>query len=128
MSASRLFYLRSAFVLQSQNKIALTGTLRYKPRPFPEKGEGLVLERITNLKKTSRLGRNQPKECAINSELPSQTSSEPMDEDMMEDVFKLVEALEMGFLDVQTDAATAIAALTNDGETISPQPCPFKSI
>ena len=68
----------------------------------------------------------QPKEYA--SELPSQTSSEPMDEDMMEDVFKLVEALETGLLDVQTNAATAIAALTSDGEAISPQPWPFESI
>ena len=62
----------------------------------------------------------QPKEHA--SELPSQTSSGPMDEDMVEDVFKLVEALETGFLGVQTDAATAIAGLTSDGEAISPQP------
>ena len=68
----------------------------------------------------------QPKEYT--SELPSQTSSEPMDEDMMEDVLKLVEALETDFLDVQTDAATAIAGLTSDGEAISPQPCPLKSI
>ena len=44
----------------------------------------------------------------------------------MEDVFKLVEALETGFLDVQTDAATATAALTSDGETISPQPWFFQ--
>ena len=87
MSASRLFYLRYAFVLQSQNDIALTGTFRYKPRPFPEKGEGLVLERIASLEKTSRLSMRQPKEYT--SELPSQTSSEPMDEDMMEDVFKV---------------------------------------
>ena len=126
MSASRLFYLRSAFVLQSQNDIALTGTLRYKLRPFPEKGGGLVLERIASVEKTSRLSMRQPKEYA--SELPSQTSSEPMDEDMMEDVFKLVEALETGLLDVQTNAATAIAALTSDGEAISPQPWPFESI
>ena len=126
MSASRLFYLRSAFVLQSQNDIALTGTLRYKPRPFPEKGEGLVLERIASLEKISRLSMRQPKEYT--SELPSETSSEPMDEDMMEDVFKLVEALETDFLDVQTDAATAIAGLTSDGEAISLQPCPLKSI
>ena len=126
MSASRVFYLRFAFVLQSQNGVDLTGTLRYKPRPFPEKGEGLVLERIASLEKTSRLSMRQPKEYA--SELPSQTSSGPMDEDMMEDVFKLVEALETGFLDVQTDAATAMAGLTSEGETISPQPWPFKSI
>ena len=124
MYASRLVYLRSAFVLQSQNDIAPTGTLRYKSRPFPEKGEGLVLERTASLEKTSRLSMRQPKEYA--SELPSQTSSGPMDEDMMEDVFKLVEALETGFLDVQTDAATAIAALTSDGETISPQPWSFQ--
>ena len=123
MSASRLFYLRSAFVLQSQNDIALTGTLRYKPRPFPEKGEGLVLERIASLEETSRLSMRQPKEHA--SELPSQTSSGPMDEDMVEDIFKLVEALETGFLGVQTDAATAIAGLTSDGEAISPQPWSF---
>ncbi|CAN0340703.1 unnamed protein product [Ascophyllum nodosum] len=97
---------------KSQNDIAPTGTLRYKSRPFPEKGEGLVLERTASLEKTSRLSMRQPKEYA--SELPSQTSSGPMDEDMMEDVFKLVEALETGFLDVQTDAATAIAALTSD--------------
>ena len=121
-----MFYLRSVFFLQSQNDIALTGTLRYKPRPFPEKGEGLVLDRITSHEKISRLSLRQSKESA--SELPSQTCSEPMDEDMMEDVFKLVEALEKGFLGVQTDAVTAIAGLTSDGETISPQPWPFKSI
>ena len=63
----------------------------------------------------------QPKDHA--SELPSQTSSEPMDEDMVEDVFKLVET---GFLGVQTDAATAIAGLTSDGEAISPQPWSFQ--
>ncbi|CAN0244044.1 unnamed protein product [Ascophyllum nodosum] len=97
---------------KSQNDIALTGTLRYKLRPFPEKGGGLVLERIASVEKPSRLSMRQPKEYA--SELPSQTSSEPMDEDMMEDVFKLVEALETGLLDVQTNAATAIAALTSD--------------
>ncbi|CAN0468372.1 unnamed protein product, partial [Ascophyllum nodosum] len=68
---------------KSQNDIALTGTLRYKPRPFPEKSEALVLERIASLEKTSRLSMRQPKEHA--SELPSQTSSGPMDEDMVED-------------------------------------------
>ena len=67
-SASRLPCFRSAFVLESQDKIALTGTLRYKARPFPEKGEGLVLERITRLEKTPKLSTRQPEKCAVNSE------------------------------------------------------------
>ena len=39
---------------------------------------------------------------------------------MIDDVFKLVEALDGGFLDVQADAATAIAGLTSDGEALLP--------
>ena len=39
---------------------------------------------------------------------------------MVEDVFKLAEALDTGFLDVQADAATAVAGLTSVGEAISP--------
>ena len=39
---------------------------------------------------------------------------------MVEDVFKLAEALDTGLLDVQADAATAVAGLTSDGEAISP--------
>ena len=39
---------------------------------------------------------------------------------MVEDVFKLAEALDTDFLDVQADAATAVAGLTSDGEAISP--------
>ena len=39
-----------------------------------------------------------------------------MDDDMAEDVFKLAEALDTGFLDVQADAATAIAGLSSDGK------------
>ncbi|CAN0145884.1 unnamed protein product [Ascophyllum nodosum] len=39
-----------------------------------------------------------------------------MDEGMIEDVVRLAEVLEGGFLDVQADAGTAIAALTSDGE------------
>ena len=39
---------------------------------------------------------------------------------MMENALKLVEALNTDFLDVQADAATAIAGLTSDGETVSP--------
>ena len=46
--------------------------------------------------------------------------SEAMDDDMMEDALKLMEALKTDFLDVQADAATAIAGLTSDGEALSP--------
>ena len=94
------------------------GTLRYKPRPFPEKGEGLVLERITILDKISTLGMRQPEEYA--SELPSPIQNDSIDGDMNENVFKLVGALDTGFLDVQADVATVIAGLTSDGEAISP--------
>ena len=94
------------------------GTLRYKPRPFPEKGEGLVLERITSLEKRSRLGMRQPEEYA--GELPSPIQIDSIDGDMNENVFQLVGALDTGFLDVQADVATAIAGLTSDGEAISP--------
>ena len=104
--------------MQSQDEISLTGTLRYKPRPFPEKGEGLVLEKITNLEKPSRLGTRQPEKCV--GEMSVSIPREPMDEDMMDDVLKLAEALDAGFLDVQADAATAIAGLTSDGEALSP--------
>ena len=38
---------------------------------------------------------------------------------MIEDVFNLANTLEAGFLDIQADAATAIAGLTSDGEAIS---------
>ena len=50
---------------------------------------------------------------------------EPIDEDTMEDVLQLAEASEAGFLDVQADDATAIAALTSDGEAI---PSPFVAL
>ncbi|CAN0064993.1 unnamed protein product [Ascophyllum nodosum] len=99
---------------KSQDEISLTGTLRYKPRPFPEKGEGLVLEKNTNLEKPSRLGTRQPEKCV--GEMSVSIPREPMDEDMMDDVLKLAEALDAGFLDVQADAATAIAGLTSDVE------------
>ena len=119
-SASRLFCFRSAFVLQSQHKIALTGTLCYKPKPSPEKGEGLVLEEIASLEKTSTLSMRQPEKRA--SEMVVSIPSEPMDDDMAEDVFKLAEALDTGFLDVQADAATAIAGLSSDGKAGSHLP------
>ena len=97
------------------------GTLRYKSRPFPEKGEGLVLERIISLEKLSRLSIRPPEEYA--SELPSPIQIESMDGDMVENLFNLVKALDTGFLDVQADVATVIAGLTSDGEAISsPQP------
>ena len=38
---------------------------------------------------------------------------------MIDDVFSLAKTLETGFLDVQADAATAIAGLTSDGEVAS---------
>ena len=96
------------------------GTLRYKHRPFPEKGEGLVLERITSLEETSTLGMRQPEEYYA-SELPSPTQIDSIDgDDMNENVFQLVGALDTGFLDVQADVATVIAGLTSDGEAISP--------
>ena len=41
---------------------------------------------------------------------------EPLDEEMIEDVFKLVKVLQSDFLDTQADAATAVAGLTSDGE------------
>ena len=102
------------------------GTLRYKPRPFPEKGEGLVLERITSLEKRSRLGMRQPEEYA--SELPSRIQIESMDGDMVETLFNLVKALDTGFLDVHADVATVIAGLTSDGEAISPPTAVILSI
>ena len=117
-SASRLICFRSVLFLQSQDEISLTGTLRYKPRPFPENGEGLVLEKITSLEKPSRLGTRQPEKCV--GEMSVSIPREPMDEDMMDDVFKLAEALDAGFLDVQAEAATAVAGLTSDGETLFP--------
>ena len=71
----------------------------------------LILERITSLKKISRLSIRQPEEYA--SELPSPIQIESMGGDM-------VEALDTGFLDVQADVATVIAGLTSDGEAIYP--------
>ena len=38
---------------------------------------------------------------------------------MIDDVFSLAKTLETGFMDVQADAATAIAGLTSDGEVVS---------
>ena len=91
------------------------GTLRYKPRPFPEKGEGLFLEPIGNLKPPRFvIGLRQDDSSSI--KLPSTITSEPLDEDMIEDVVNLVKVLEADFLDAQADAATAVAGLTDDGE------------
>ena len=59
------------------------------------------------------------KKCVINSEIVVSFPSETMDGDMVKDVFKLAEALDVGFLDVQNDAATAIAGLTSDGKAIN---------
>ncbi|CAN0434348.1 unnamed protein product [Ascophyllum nodosum] len=100
--------------MKSQDFIGIPGTLRYKPRPFSEKGEGLVLEKIINLEKTSKLSIRQPEECA--SELPSPIVMDPMDEDMIEGVVTLAETLQTGLLDVQADAASAIAGLTSDAD------------
>ena len=61
----------------------------------------------------SRIGG--PQDSAA-GKLTSPTTIEPMGEDMIKDVIRLVEALEAGFLDVQADAGTATAALTSDGE------------
>ncbi|CAN0287601.1 unnamed protein product, partial [Ascophyllum nodosum] len=96
----------------SQDFIGIAGTLRYKPRPFSEKGVGLVLEKNINLEKTSKLSIRQPEECA--SELPSPIVMDPMDEDMIEGVVTLAETLQTDLLDVQADAASAIAGLTSD--------------
>ena len=60
----------------------------------------------------------QPEKCV--RDMVVSLLSEPMDDDMMEDALKLVEALKTDFLDVQADAATAIAGLKRDGETFSP--------
>ncbi|CAN0269820.1 unnamed protein product [Ascophyllum nodosum] len=111
---SGLFHELLLNFTKSQKNIYLTGTFRYKPRPYPEKGEGLVLERIARLQNTSRLTTRQPDKCVRDTvvSLPS----EPMDDGMMENALKLVEALNTDFLDVQADAATAIAGLTSDVE------------
>ncbi|CAN0037347.1 unnamed protein product [Ascophyllum nodosum] len=100
--------------MKSQDFIGIPGALRYKPRPFSEKGEGLVLEKIVNLEKTLKLSIRQPEECA--SELPSPIVMDPMNEDIMEGVVTLAETLQTGLLDVQADAASAIAGLTSDAD------------
>ena len=94
------------------------GTLRYKPRPFPEKGEGLFLEPIGNLEPPRFVIRKRQGDSS-SSKLPSIITSEPMDEDMIKDVVNLVKVLEADFLDAQADAATAVAGLTDDGEWTS---------
>ena len=63
----------------------------------------------------SRSGIGGPQDSAA-GKLTSPITSEPMDEDMIEDAVRLAEVLQAGFLDVQADAGTAIAALTSDGE------------
>ena len=94
------------------------GTLRYKPRPFPEKGEGLFLEPIGDLE-PPRFVIGQRQDDSSSGKLPSTITSEPMDEDMINDVVNLVKVLEAEFLDTQADAATAVAGLTDDGELTS---------
>ena len=47
---------------------------------------------------------------------------DPMNEDIMEGIVTLAETLQTGLLDVQADAASAIAGLTSDGEIILPSP------
>lgn len=51
------------------------------------------------------------------TEIEGSDSYESMDDDMIEDVIKLAEAHQSKYIDVQADAATAVAGLTCDGES-----------
>ena len=88
----------------------LTGILRYEPKNYPAKGEGLRIEGIPD---------HQPSSFGMGgmyqgiTEIEGSDSCESMDEDMIEDVVKLAEAHQSKYLDVQSNAATAVAGLTN---------------
>lgn len=120
---------------QNQEGVHLAGTFRYHPRPYPPMGEGLALEAasmapsrnsirlLAEREETMRsggagLGVSPPPVPA--SMAKTQDSSE-LDVDMMDDVTLLASMLRGNFLDVQADAATAVAGLTADRElTIYP--------
>lgn len=94
----------------------MTGILRYEPKSYPDKGEGLKLESLPDHQPSS-FDMGGMYQGAI--EIEESDSCESMDEDMIEDVVKLAEALQSKYLDVQADAATAVAGLTSDGESYS---------
>eukprot|EP00903_Cladosiphon_okamuranus_P010210 g9669.t1 len=117
---------------KNQEGVNLAGTFRYHPRPYPAMGEGLALEeasmapsrnsiRLLAEREETRksdgagLGVSPPPVPA--SMAKTQEPSE-LDEEMLEDVILLATMLRGNFVDVQADAATALAGLTADPELL----------
>lgn len=114
---------------QNQEGVNLAGTFRYHPRPYGM-GEGLALEQANmgpsrnsirllaereESMKSGGAGLGVSPPPVPPSMAKTQDSSE-LDLDMIDDVVLLANMLRGNFLDVQADAATAVAGLTADRE------------
>lgn len=127
----------------------IIGTLCYKPRPYPKVGQGLALEEamkssrgslrpLSQRKETPQSGRNTGAGGSVmgaSSPLPvpasmAKTSTESDDgfeEDMNEDLMVLTKMIQGNYLDVQADAAMAVAGLTADRESNHRHVCPSRA-
>ncbi|CAM9373908.1 unnamed protein product [Scytosiphon promiscuus] len=129
--------------VENQEGMKIMGTLCYKPRAYPEVGQGLALEEVSRKssrgglaslaerKETLRSGGNTPAAdrfgaggAVMGASFPppvpvsmakaSADSDDEFDEDMNEDLMVLTKMLRGNYLDVQADAAMAVAGLTAD--------------
>ncbi|CAM9823455.1 unnamed protein product [Ectocarpus sp. 4 AP-2014] len=114
----------------NQEGVNLAGTFRYKPRTYPATGEGLALEQVNMApsRNSIRLLAERGDAIKTGGSLPvpaskarpqaSSSSSPELDSDMMDDVVLLAGMLSGSYLDVQADAAAAVAGLTTDGKLL----------
>ncbi|CAB1117573.1 unnamed protein product [Ectocarpus sp. CCAP 1310/34] len=109
----------------NQEGVNLVGTFRYKPRTYPATGEGLALEQVNMApsRNSIRLLAERGEATKTGGSLPVpasmarpqvSSSSPELDSDMMDDVVLLADMLSGSYLDVQADAAAAVAGLTTD--------------
>ncbi|CAM9223852.1 unnamed protein product [Ectocarpus sp. 6 AP-2014] len=115
----------------NQEGVNLAGTFRYKPRTYPATGEGLALEQVNMAPSRNSIrllaergeaiktgGSPLPVPPSMASPLASSSSFPELDSDMMDDVMLLAGMLSGSYLDVQADAAAAVAGLTTDGKLV----------
>ncbi|CAN0265472.1 unnamed protein product, partial [Ectocarpus fasciculatus] len=113
----------------NQEGVNLAGTFRYKPRAYPASGEGLALEQVNMAPSRNSIrllaergeaikagGSPLPVPASMARPQASSSAAAELDSDMIDDVVLLADMLSGSYLDVQADAAAAVAGLTTDGE------------
>ncbi len=127
--------------LQSQKGVNLVGTFRYRQRPYPAMGEGLALEVVSVgpprncIRMLAEREESMPGLRRMSGESGAMSGGSgvspipvpagvgrthaplELDDDMMDDVGMLAKMQRDDHVDVQANAAKAVAGLTMDGES-----------